>query len=312
MSIVVRQGAALVKRHGEDASSQKHFVFDLDETLGSFNELYEICKATSVATNELRSVLYDLLKIFPEFMRSGIVTILKFLHGKKKSGEFGHLYLYTNNQCGREWTENLVHAIEDVANTANLFDHIICAFKVNNVVVETTRTTHWKTWKDFIRCTLLPHTAHICFIDDTYFPYMKRDRVFYLQPRPYHHRLSLPDIAERLKSVDFILGNSSYQQSSKKRTTNDSSSLLSRWSSQPAVPEDEMQEKHEEEEEVSQRLLYYLGEFFQLSLRRPSTRKVRGRFWYHLSQKKRSTSSGLSRSKNNRILSQVSNPPSAD
>ena len=268
--IVVRQGAALVKRQSptEAAAAQKHFVFDLDETLGSFGEMYEIWKQNQQqSSSEASSIdfLVKLLTIFPEFLRSGIVSILQFLYQKKKAGLFGHLYIYTNNQCGRKWTENLVHAIEQVAHTPYLFDHIICAFKINNVVIESRRTSHWKTWSDFVRCTLLPTTAHICFIDDTYFPYMKRDRVFYLQPRPYEHSLSMDEIHKRLNENHLEMPES----------------LLLRVFASP-TPYDSS---------ASDRLLFYLNEFFNMSLRRPSTRKVKGRFWYNLSQKKRQKSS---------------------
>jgi len=259
--IVVRQGAALVKRQSptEASAAQKHFVFDLDETLGSFGEMYKIWKQHARNEDSCIDFLVKLLTIFPEFMRSGIVSILQFLYQKKKAGQFGHLYIYTNNQCGRKWTESLVHAIEQVAHTPHLFDHIICAFKINNVVIESRRTSHWKTWSDFVRCTLLPTTAHICFIDDTYFPYMKRDRVFYLQPRPYVHSLSMDEIQKRLTQNHLEIPESLRVSASPTTTTYDS----------------------------SDRLLFYLNEFFNMSLRRPSTRKIKGRFWYNLSQKKR-------------------------
>jgi hypothetical protein len=249
--IIVRQGSSLVATTDKRRFSQKHFVFDLDETLGSFRELHELWTPDPQVSR-----LTSLLRLFPEFLRVGIVPILQFLQEKKQQGFFGHLYLYTNNQCGRFWAESLVKAIEEVAATPGLFDHIICAFKINNVVVESKRTSQQKTWSDFMRCTLLPSTAQICFIDDTYFPKMAKDRVFYLQPRPYHHTLSKTEIAKRLFAAD------------KPTTTTTTTSAT-------------------EERIMAARLMTFLSDFFNLGLRKPSTRKIKGRFWYHLTQKRR-------------------------
>jgi hypothetical protein len=149
------------------------------------------------------------------------------------------------------WTEGLVQAIERLADTPGLFDQIICAFKINNVVVESQRTSHTKSFSDFVRCTVVPPTANICFIDDTFFPQMHKDRVFYLQPRPYTQPLTTREIESRLHG------------------------------SAPPPP------SNVSEEDLTKRLAYYIGEFFHLGVRKPSTRKVRGRFWYHLSQRRR-------------------------
>ena len=53
-----------------------------------------------------------------------------------------------------------------ISRSIPLFDQIIHAFKINNVHTELNRTTHKKTYDDFIRCTLLPQSTAICFIDD--------------------------------------------------------------------------------------------------------------------------------------------------
>jgi hypothetical protein len=148
-----------------------------------------------------------------------------------------------------------------------LVDQVICAFKINNRVIETRRTTHAKTWNDFVRCSMLPPSSYICFIDDTYFPNMEQDRVFYLQPSPYVHTLSRAAIAQRLLSSRSIY----------------SISLLEEW-----LPSSQSFHTVKPREDFRNRLLYYIQEFFNhVTLRRPSTRKVRGRFWYHLSQKRR-------------------------
>jgi len=254
--IWVKQGKSLVlcEEAQQQQQQHKHFVFDLDETIGSFRELHMLCHELLSKNQSLVDRLVELLRLFPEFLRPGIVPILQFLHQNKLQQRFGKFYVYTNNQCGRSWTESIVQAVEIVAETPQLVDHIICAFKIGSVVVESRRTSHWKTWRDLVRCTLLPPQAQICFIDDTYFPKMRRDRVFYLQPRPYQHRLSLSDIAQRLKKD---------------------------YSTTTIVTTDR------DEVALSKRLMYYIREFFHMALRRPHTQKLKSKFWYNLTQRKR-------------------------
>jgi hypothetical protein len=265
--IMVRYGKSICIEPDmpDSEGSMKHFVFDLDETIGSFRELHGLWNPPSGGVQ----TLIALLRLFPEFLRPGILPILQYLHQKKQQQCFGKFYIYTNNQCGRTWTESLIQAIEVIAETPKLVDHIICAFKIDNVIVESRRTSHWKTWKDLVRCTMLPSKAMICFIDDTYFPKMNRDRVFYLQPRPYENTLSLSQIAHRLMTTSVVKV---------------SPRLLETWASAAPRPN----RSTEDDFALSKRLFYFIREFFHMALRRPQTRKLRGRFWYNLTQKTRS------------------------
>jgi len=96
-----------------------------------------------------------------------------------------------------------------------LFDNVIGAFKIKNKRIEISRTSHSKSYQDFIRCTLLPPSTEICFIDDTEYEKMKNDKIYYICPRSYIHSLSVREIIKRitclwtgdelnlLKSVDY-------------------------------------------------------------------------------------------------------------
>ena len=109
------------------------------------------------------------------------------------------LFIYTNNQLAKSWTSMIIKYLEQKQNTPKLFDQLICAFKINDVVIEPKRTTHEKTYSDFIKCSLLPHSSEICFIDDKFFKSMAQDKVYYIQPKPYRHSLTISDIIRRLK-----------------------------------------------------------------------------------------------------------------
>jgi hypothetical protein len=190
----------------------KVLVFDLDETLGSFSELQWIWNAMihlhpRTKANE-KSILKTLLDIYPEFLRPGILHILEYITQKKKKGECIAIFLYTNNQHPPPWTEIIVdyfnHYIEETTHLRPFFDQIIQAFKIGQEKVEWMRTSHDKSYDDFIKCSILPKQTEICFIDNTYFQSMVHPKVYYIQPKSYQHSLSSQDIVQR-----FILAETS-------------------------------------------------------------------------------------------------------
>lgn len=187
--------------HQQKHNTKRVIVFDLDETLGSFLEL-------NVIFNTLEYVLQDenilsisnILDLFPEFFRNNIFQILQYVYKKKKSGECDKVYIYTNNQAKSQTVSNIVDYITKkiVKTNEKLFDQIIYAFKINGQVVQVGRSSHSKTCDDLIRCTLLPKKTAICFLDDVCFDEMKKERIYYIQPKPYFHGLSSHDILNRL------------------------------------------------------------------------------------------------------------------
>ena len=66
----------------------KAIVFDLDETLGHFSNLREISETIEeLMQRPLKQMEFDeLLNLYPEFLRPGILTILEFLYYKKTQG----------------------------------------------------------------------------------------------------------------------------------------------------------------------------------------------------------------------------------
>jgi hypothetical protein len=203
--------------------------------------------------------------MYPEFLRHGILNILRYLYNKKLSGECSKVFLYTNNQCygteNSKWLSFLIGYIHNKICSQNivLFDKIICAFKINNQVMEPMRTTHNKTYSDFIRCSLLPKSAEVCFIDNTYYQKMLNDRVYYIQPRSYYHALSKQVIMDRLErlwtgpSLDysFIKDRFSKYSVGSRNSYIFSSDIV-----------------------VSKKIMYHLKEFFLLSTKGKKTKKI--------------------------------------
>lgn len=189
---------------------EKVVVFDLDETLGSFGDLYILWSGIRHLVQDF-DFFEDLANMFPETIRFGILTILEYLYRKKQKNQCKKIYIYTNNQCSGDWVKRLTdflclrvrqsyqhHQNLNRLPTEPLFDQLICAFRINNKPIELLRTSHKKSINDLIDCTLLSKDADVCFIDDVEHRQMKNSQVYYICPRPYYHNLTAEDIVTRL------------------------------------------------------------------------------------------------------------------
>ena len=183
--------------------SSKIVVFDMDETLGYYMELgmfwdalhsYIREKNMSLPINQ--ELFNKVLDLYPEFLRPNIISILNFLKTKKSVKHCHKLMIYTNNQGPLEWAQYIKRYFENKINYP-LFDQVINAFKVNGKHIEICRTTHMKTHKDFIRCTKVPESSEICFIDDVYHPGMSNENIYYINIKPYTYDLSFDTMITR-------------------------------------------------------------------------------------------------------------------
>jgi len=183
----------------------KIVVFDLDETLGYFTQLYIFWKSINLYLNEEKinielnqNSFNDIFDLFPEFIRPDIGIILNYLNEKKKTKKCKNVMIYTNNQRQKDWVFMIKRYFEKKINN-ELFDQIICAFKINGKQIELYRSTHNKTHKDFIKCSKIPENTQICFIDDTYFPDMHSSDVYYIKIKPYIYWLNINLLIYRFK-----------------------------------------------------------------------------------------------------------------
>lgn len=246
----------------------KVLIFDLDETIGSFHEAAILWKL--IETN-LQKDFNTLMDLYPEFLRFGILQMFEFIMNKKKKGKCDKLYLYTNN-INSPVFPNLIEGYlkYKLRTTDIIFDKIICAFKVNNQIIEPNRTTHKKTYNDFINCAVLTDDVDICFIDDKYYSKMDNEKIYYIQPSPYYHSLSNKEIIERFSKSEFNIDDN-----------------LNKLNSVLNVPyidykyQDNMSIVDKKEQKIYKKIMYYLREFFYISNTNEKTKKSRiqlGRF----------------------------------
>ena len=190
--------------------TSKIVVFDLDETLGYFVEfgmfwdaLKNFIKQQKLSIVIDQTLFNKVLDLYPEFLRPNIINILNYLKQKKKTKTCNKLMIYTNNQGPEEWAKQIQSYFETKIKY-NLFDQIIKAFKIKGKQVELCRTSHTKKHTDLIRCTKIPETTEICFLDDAYHDGMVNDKVYYVNLKPYIHDLPFELMIERFIKSQII------------------------------------------------------------------------------------------------------------
>jgi hypothetical protein len=189
---------------------KKIIVFDMDETLGYFADLYIIWKGIHQVCPDCKH-FYELLDLYPEFLRYGMLTILEYLYDCKLKRLCHKMFIYTNNQCSGKWVnlisdylEQKIKQTRSKPSKKKLFDRIIGAFKINNKTMEECRSSHQKKIDDFLNCSMIADIADICFIDDVEYPLMKSSKVYYICPRAYIHHLKTFEIIKRVLSAKWL------------------------------------------------------------------------------------------------------------
>lgn len=246
-------------------------VFDLDETLGSFVDLEILWSSLQHFTKKYEPTNFNqLLDLYPEFLRYGIIHILEFLVHKKNTGQCKYIYIYTNNQCNHNWVDLLSNYFTyKLQLSDNIFDQIIRAFRIGNKRIEPFRTTTAKTHSDFIRCTLLPEKTEICFIDNANYNNMKTDRVYYIRPHSYYHHLSTNEIIQRFISSDIYV-----KLKQQNDTHNIHQCIVDGFIREKRITNgNPMIQDLKRDIIVAQKMMYHLREFFYLTTKRNRTHK---------------------------------------
>jgi len=248
-----------------NAKNSKVIVFDLDETFGSFFELKIIWDYISSIDQRLTTSkqFNELLDLYPEFLRYGILHIIDYIYQKKMTGECYKVYVYTNNQFNYHWVNLILEYFTNKLDCKiKLFDQVIRAFKINNKKIEVKRTTYSKTYDDFIKCTMLPNSTEICFVDDNNFPEMKNERVYYIQPLSYQHNLSKEEIIYRFLNSDIWM---QIKHTDGKNENELYENFETNFMKNTKIMKQDIR--------VAQKLMYHIKEFFYFPKNKNKTRK---------------------------------------
>jgi len=248
----------------------KHVVFDLDETLGSFSELYILYQCLNETADDTvldaSFMVKHLLSLYPEFLRCGITIILQLLYHKKKNRLCNGVHIYTNNQCIPDtWTYFILDFIEEHYSMPGLFGDVIRSFKIDGKIIDNRRTEQSKSIRDLLKCIIIPPHTEICYVDDAMHPKMKHRYLYYLQPPPYYHGLAKREIIERYLNNSVV-------------TNHEISERMYKWYSAKGYVLDGPAKSPLELEidiDVSKKLMYHIREFFLYKSKCAKTRHKR-------------------------------------
>jgi len=255
----------MLKLEASNIKPKKIVVFDLDETLGSFNEIGIFWEALEHyhGHNLNKETLFDVLDIFEDFLRPNILKILEFVKEQKLKNLCDHVMIYTNNQGPKSWVKMLSDYFNMKLNY-DLFDKIIAAFKIRDKIIEMCRTSHSKSVEDLIRCTKIPNNTEICFIDDQFHPLMEQDNVYYINVKPYVFSLPYETMAEHYYSACL-----KKTQADKSTFVNSIVNTMNRYN---YIVQLKSELEQNTDKVVSKQLLIHLENFFKKS-RSKNTRK---------------------------------------
>lgn len=237
--------------------SNKIVVFDFDETLGSFSQLYlmwiSIIKILNINKNEEKIILFQLLDLFPNFFRPLIIDILRYVLINKINKNCKEVIIYTNNNGPKVWCNYIIEYLNIKTNkNVKVIDKIIKAFIVNGKKREKLRTSSDKSIADLIKYTKYSKNLDICFIDDQEHENMINDNVYYINVLPYKYNLKFKDMAK--KYYDKILNDDVI---SKKDFIN----LIVELNNHTSIQKNDKEEL-EVQPIISKQILKYLDDFF--------------------------------------------------
>jgi len=263
----------LAKIYNRQNTCKKAVVFDLDETIGSFSDLYDIW--TNIYTIDVnkkaeelslihKQVFFCLLDLFPEFLRPGIFTIFQSVIDRIKVGKCHKIFVYTNNQCEAKYWVSLIILYLDYRlgvkiGSPSWFAPPVCAFKIGDRIIEPKRSSHNKTYSDLVKCSTLPENVEICFLDNTLHGEMRHKKVFYIHPPSYSHEMTKQAILDRFRSSNIA------------RVLFPSDKIVI--PSIPTIPV--VDNKNQTHVEVYYKILFFLEEFFSMVLSHHANAKTR-------------------------------------
>jgi len=179
----------------------KFIVFDLDETLGYFKQLYyifSILKKINSSFSITQTIFNRVLDLYPEFLRPDIVDILLYLKHQKQFNRNTYLIIYTNN-THHNWTKYIISYIEYRIENPNFFDRTIISSKK-----EVCRQHQKKHLDDLFRCIDYSANSPICYIDNEFHPGMRSKQTYYCKLDGYVNNISNTMIADRLYSSGVV------------------------------------------------------------------------------------------------------------
>ena len=164
----------------------KMIVFDLDQTLGFFDQIVYIINQTRL---EIYAPLFEL---FPEIFRPQLFELLHSLALLKKNKRVKGIVLYTNNR-NEDFVKQLIQYIH-IKLGCSLFEPVLTYHSPE-------RTTREKSSHDLFACIQDGHTHLFCFIDDKYHERMNHVDIYYIRSEAYQYILEEKEVNTRIQKT---------------------------------------------------------------------------------------------------------------
>ncbi len=175
---------------------KKIVVFDLDETLGHFEDLSIFWDLINqVVGKHTERDFIDILDLNKNLIRPGILKVLNYVKEKRNKHQCAKIVLYTNNNGPLKWATLIIKYFESKCGIK--FDKIIGGYQVHNIRNGGCRTSYLKSEKDLLRCSNMPAGTQICFIDDKNHIYMQGDNIYNITVDPYVYVISYKEMATK-------------------------------------------------------------------------------------------------------------------
>lgn len=165
--------------------NEKNIIFDLDHTLGFFEQMIHIMNNTTLSCPEI-------LTLFPEMFRPLLFDFFKCLSSYKKAGKIKSILLYSNNNNDFIVRE-IIGFIHEIIHD-NLFD----------IVITLEHPLRKKKQKDYQELLLLSNgilheESHLCFVDDKLHPLMNTKNTYYIKCESYINYIKHSRVVELLQ-----------------------------------------------------------------------------------------------------------------
>ncbi len=169
----------------------KAVVFDLDDTIGHFEEIAVFIMGLNLVSAHpgTRDNHFRLFDLFPKFFRPGIFHALAIIRNAKRRDPGLRAVIYTNNIGPPSWTFLIKDYLEAKIG-APVFDSVITAYRP--YTPGNCRSTSRKTLSDLRRCAGLAPATRILFFDDQWHPGMVGPNATYLKVTPFRCAIPYP------------------------------------------------------------------------------------------------------------------------
>ena len=164
-------------------SKNKIVVFDLDETLGYFSQLYVIwCSLIKLSKTQLSvNDFYKLSDNYIFYYQPAIFETLRYLKENKIK-----TIIFTNNQALYWWPRLIALYLNYKTDRFdNLFKIVIGSYKIGNKLNDKRRTSNMKKYEDLKNIFKLDNNTKILFLDDQEHPKMRHPNVEYFKVPDY-------------------------------------------------------------------------------------------------------------------------------